>query len=541
MKKKVVLSITALLILMVFSCKKKEDKPVENSTNNNEQTNDGQVLVSAGSYVYTTSGGSGKSINSDLTVDLTHDYFIDKLEVTTKKFCEILNYGMEEGIVSVSSTSDTYKDVFYINNGLETFIYTDNISDYEIASGIIYNNNTSKFELSSTSVENLPMNQINYNSAAFYCNMLSRKNGLNELYTYETGGIYGLEYGWHCDYYGKSGYRLPTRGEWAFAFKGGGSSLNYEFSGSNTESEVGWYWEYNSEPRHAVGTKKANELGIFDMSGNIKELCCDHTSYWNEDYYVDPTGNETSGINIYDQQKPNFVFIGEGSINGGSPTSAEIETFYGDIGFRVIKYIYSNSTSNIKPTCEITKPTNTSGSFDQGDVIKVIVAATDSDGSIDNVKIYLDDVLKGTAEYSSWLSKYLYYLDTEGISSGIHILKAIATDNGGAERIAEYSAMFTSNINTSPTANFTISPSTGDLNTIFEFDASSCSDNENTTSQLSVKWDFWGEGSYGASNQANEIVTLQYPTAGTYTVIMEVTDTGGRVSTVSHTVTVTSN
>ena len=76
-------------------------------------------------------------------------------------------------------------------------------------------------------------------------------------------------------------YRLPTEAEWEYAARGGNRSNGYEFAGSNSIDDVGWYYD-NSSILHSrdVGMKRANELGLYDMTGNVEEWCQD----WGGDY-----------------------------------------------------------------------------------------------------------------------------------------------------------------------------------------------------------------------------------------------------------------
>ena len=73
-------------------------------------------------------------------------------------------------------------------------------------------------------------------------------------------------------------FRLPTEAEWEFAARGGNSSQGYRYSGSNTFSSVAWYWDNGNETTHPVKEKHANELGLYDMSGNVWEWCYDSYS-----------------------------------------------------------------------------------------------------------------------------------------------------------------------------------------------------------------------------------------------------------------------
>ena len=96
-------------------------------------------------------------------------------------------------------------------------------------------------------------------------------------------------------------YVLPTEAQWEYAARGGVKSRGYKYSGSNTIDDVAWYWENGEEEysTSSVGTKLSNELGIYDMSGNVWEWCSDWYGDYSEVSQTDPTGPSSGSGRVH--------------------------------------------------------------------------------------------------------------------------------------------------------------------------------------------------------------------------------------------------
>jgi len=164
-----------------------------------------------------------------------------------------------------------------------------------------------------------------------WCNAKSLMEGLEPVY-----GLKGQEGHYSCGELGteasedivwrphSNGYRLPTVAEWEWAARGGRNSQGYTFAGSNNLNDVGWYSDNSGRESHAVGEKASNELGLYDMSGNVWEWCWDHDSW----EYVYRRNCGGSWMNT-----SNLCALGKSSHAGNLPGAS----WECDIGFRLAR------------------------------------------------------------------------------------------------------------------------------------------------------------------------------------------------------------
>ena len=177
-----------------------------------------------------------------------NSFWIGKYEVTNGEFKKFVD---ATGYLTDAEQTDTYRTQHGIpprnaNNG--------NWRKYLSGSKL------------SEADSNKPVQNVSWNDAVAYCGWLSKMTGKN--------------------------FRLPTEAEWEYAARGGSKSKGYKYIGGNVLDQVAWYRSNSDQKVHAGGLKSPNELGLYDMAGNVREWCGDFYGpyYYKESPEENPAG-----------------------------------------------------------------------------------------------------------------------------------------------------------------------------------------------------------------------------------------------------------
>lgn len=223
--------------------------PSNESSNQVEKLPENMVFVKGGNFTMGCTAEQGSDCSSDEkpTHQVTlRDFYLGKHEVTVQEFKAFID--------ASSYRTDADKEGYsQVLNG----------TIWETKNGVNWRCDGSGY-LRPSSDYNHPVIHVSWNDAVAYCNWLVQTTGKK--------------------------YRLPTEAEWEYAARGGNLRQIFKYAGSNNLDDVGWYSDNSGNKTYGVGLKKANGLGLHDLSGNVWEWCQDWFGEYSKSSQTNPTG-----------------------------------------------------------------------------------------------------------------------------------------------------------------------------------------------------------------------------------------------------------
>ncbi|MDE5419205.1 formylglycine-generating enzyme family protein [Labilibaculum sp. DW002] len=330
------------LLLALFACSKEEDESYHQpeittsgisiitntrATCGGNLTSNGHMQITAKGLVWHTSANVSLDVNTGKTVD---ENKAGKFVSTLLNLKKNTSYYVRAYATNDLGTTYGEEREFTTANGMDMIsvqggnfqmgsnngdpdekpIHSVTISSFEIGKyevmqaqwTAVMDNNPSHFK-----GDSLPVEQVDWNEIQTFINKLNEQTGLN--------------------------YRLPTEAEWEFASRGGNLTHSYTYSGSNTLDDVAWYINNSGNKTHKVGSKQANELGIYDMSGNVWEWCSDIYGSYSSNSQTNPQGSSSGS---YLDNRGGGWFSGENRCPVSNRSNCYPSSNYDSLGFRLV-------------------------------------------------------------------------------------------------------------------------------------------------------------------------------------------------------------
>ena len=227
---------------------------------------EGQTASISGSLTSSTSSSSANTLSSSgsslsgnaLTISVKNGINIEMVKVEAGSFNmgaapEMENpYEDEKPVHRVTLTNNYYIGKYEVTQALWQAVMGSNPSDFK--------------------GDNLPVEKVSWDDCQDFISKLNAMTGKR--------------------------FRLPTEAEWEFAARGGNKSRGYQYSGSYNIDDVAWYSDNSGFKTHAVGTKQPNELGLYDMTGNVHEWCQDRSGSYSSSPQTNPIGAVSGSFRV---------------------------------------------------------------------------------------------------------------------------------------------------------------------------------------------------------------------------------------------------